>query len=118
MGMYGKAIAILIALSLLVLYSPMSVCAQPIGFKAPQPPQTSQQTVLSTAEGRFAFGQVSNSREDKFMLDTLTGRLWRITKKTDIGICLTSVPYRSAEGECSALPEKISDPRAKTLKEK
>ena len=116
MGIYGKIIVIFMALPLLVLYSSMSVCAQPLGFGSPQPQQKSQQQILSSANGRFVFGQISDSSKDQFMLDTFTGRLWRITKRTDIGICLTSVPYRSAEGEYSALPEKISDSGAEKLK--
>ena len=116
MGIYGKTIAILIALSSLILYSSMSVCAQPRGIMSPQPQQKSQQNVLACVNGRFVFGQISDSSKDQFMLDTFTGRLWRITKRTDIGICLTSVPYRTAGGECSALPEKISDPGCREVK--
>ena len=108
MGKYVTIIAILIALSSFLLFSPLSVDAQ-FGF-TPQPvPQKSQQAVLSTAQGRFAFGQVSDSSEDKFMLDTFTGRLWRLGKRTDIGLCLTSIPYRSEDGACSAMPEPIAD---------
>ena len=108
MGKYVTIIAVLIALFSFLFFSPLSVDAQ-FGFTPQQVPQKSHQAVLSTAQGRFAFGQVSDSSEDKFMLDTFTGRLWRLGKRTDIGICLTTVPYRSAEGECSPLPEKISD---------
>ena len=108
MGKYVTIIAILIALFSFLFFSPLSVDAQ-FGF-TPQPvPQKSQQAVLSAAQGRFAFGQVSDSSEDKFMLDTFTGRLWRLGKRTDIGLCLTPVPYRSEDGECSALPEPIPD---------
>jgi hypothetical protein len=108
MGKYVTIIAILIALFSFLFFSPLSVDAQ-FGFSSPQVPQKTQQAVLSSSQGRFAFGQVSDSSEDKFMLDTFTGRLWRLSKRTDIGICLTAVPYRSAEGECSPLPEKIPD---------
>ncbi len=116
MGIYGKIIVIFMALPLLVLYSSMSVCAQPLGFGSPQPQQKSQQQILSSANGRFVFGQISDSSKDQFMLDTFTGRLWRITKRTDTGICLMSVPYRTAEGECSALPEEISDSGSREVK--
>ena len=108
MGVYGKTIAILITLFSLVLFSSMSVYAQPFGVMTQQPPQESQKAVLSSPQGRFVFGQISDSTQDQFMLDTVTGRLWRLTKRSDIGVCLSAVPYRSAEGECSALPEKVS----------
>jgi hypothetical protein len=108
MGKYVTIIAILIALSLFLVFSPLTVDAQ-FGFTPPQAPQKSQQAVLSTSQGRFAFGQISDSSDDKFMLDTFTGRLWRLGKRTDIGLCLTTIPYRSKDGECSALPEPISD---------
>lgn len=108
MGKYLTCIAVLIALFLFLFFSPLSVDAQ-FGFTPQQVLQKSQQAVLSTAQGRFAFGQISDSSEDKFMLDTFTGRLWRLGKRTDIGLCLTPVPYRSEDGECSAMPEPITD---------
>lgn len=109
MKMFVKSIAILVMFCSFAFFSPSSSGAQPFGFGSPQVSQKTQQTVLSSSQGRFAFGQVSDSSEDKFMLDTFTGRLWRLSKRTDIGICLTAVPYRSAEGECSPFPEKIPD---------
>ncbi|MFO8164798.1 MAG: hypothetical protein R6T98_09720 [Desulfatiglandales bacterium] len=105
MGKYLTCIAIFIGLFSFLLFSPLRAEAQ-FGLSPQQVPQKSQQGVLSTAQGRFAFGQLSDSSEDKFMLDTVTGRLWRINKRTDIGLCLTAIPYRSEDGECSALPEK------------
>lgn len=108
MGRYVMIIAVLTVLFSFLFFSPLSVDAQ-FGFTPQQVPQQSKQAVLSSAQGRFAFGQVSDSSEDKFMLDTFTGRLWRLGKRTDIGLCLTPVPYRSEDGECSALPEPISD---------
>ena len=36
-------------------------------------------SVLSAAGGRFVFGQISEYRRDQYLLDTLTGRLWRST---------------------------------------
>ena len=102
---HTKNIAVLVTLFLLVVLSATSVYAQPFGVMAQQPPEESQRAVLSSTHGRFVFGQISDSGQDKFMLDTATGRLWRLTKRSDIGVCLSTVPYRSAEGECSALPE-------------
>lgn len=106
MSMYGKIIAILIVLCSLLLYPSISICAPRLGIMSPQP----HQKVLSSASGRFVFGQISESSKDQFMLDTFTGRLWRITQRADVGTCLISIPYRDAEGKCSALPEKVSDP--------
>lgn len=40
--------------------------------------KSTQQKVLSTANGRYVFGQVSEFRRDKFLLDTQTGRLWEL----------------------------------------
>jgi hypothetical protein len=115
---YVKITAILIAFSSFVCFAPSSVDAQPFGFTSQQVPQKSHQAVLSTTQGRFAFGQVSDSSEDKFMLDTFTGRLWRLTKRTDIGLCLTSIPYRNAEGECAPLPVEIPEAEPKGVKDK
>jgi len=117
MGKHVTIIAILIALFSFLLFSPLSTEAQ-FGFTPKQVQQKSHQVLLSTAQGRFAFGQVSDSSEDKFMLDTFTGRLWRLNKRTDIGICLTVIPYRSNDGKCSPLPEKIPALKGKGAKEK
>jgi hypothetical protein len=117
MSKYLTCMALGIALFVFLFFSPLSVDAQ-FGFQPQQIPQKSQQAVLSTAQGRFAFGQVSDSADDKFMLDTFTGRLWRLGKRTDIGLCLTPVPYRSEDGECSALPEPISDAESRKVKSK
>jgi len=35
---------------------------------------------LSSENGRYAFGQISDYQKDKFMLDTKTGRLWQLVK--------------------------------------
>jgi hypothetical protein len=61
---------------------------------------------LSSARGRFVFGQVSDSSKDKFMLDTVSGRLWRISESSEIGIFLSPVSYRAKEGKYSFLPDE------------
>jgi len=101
-----KSSPVLFTVFLLVVLAATSVYAQ-FGVMTQQPPQESQKAVLSSAHGRYVFGQISDSDQDQFMLDTATGRLWRLTKRSDIGVCLSSVPYRSAEGECSPLPEQL-----------
>ncbi|BEV07788.1 hypothetical protein [Methylophilus sp. DW102] len=40
-----------------------------------------QQKVISSENGRFVFGQISDFRSDQYMLDTKTGRLWMIVLK-------------------------------------
>ena len=43
-------------------------------IKAVVPPQ-----IVLTAEGaRFVYGQVSDFRSDQFLLDTKTGRMWKM----------------------------------------
>jgi len=110
-------IAISIALFSFSLFHPLSAKAQ-FGFTPKQVEKKSHQNVLSTAQGRFAFGQISESSDDKFMLDTFTGRLWRLNKRTDIGLCLTVIPYHSKDGKCSSLPPKIPALQGKGAEEK
>jgi len=99
---------LVILLSLLVLLGATTVCAQPLGLGSSQL-RPSQNKILSSENGRFVFGQVSNSGKDQFMLDTATGRLWRISETGRIGIFLKSVPYLDEKGERSTLPGKIPD---------
>ena len=101
------------ALLFLVLFPSLHVWAQPFGILSPQGQQESQKQILSSPNGRFVFGQISDSGKDQFMLDTLTGRLWRIAERGDIGMHLTSIPYCNSEGECSPLPEDITISRQK-----
>lgn len=59
-----KKIALMIALML----SPLFGDSSPVG------------SVLSNANGRFVFGQISEYQKDKFMLDTKTGALWKMVR--------------------------------------
>lgn len=43
-----------------------------------QPTQQQSKSVLASQNGRFVFGQISDSRADQYLLDTQTGRLWVI----------------------------------------
>jgi len=110
-------IAIPIALFSFLLFSPLSVEAQ-FGFTPKQVQKESHHAILATTQGRYVFGQVSESSEDKFMLDTVTGRLWRLTKRTDVGLCLTVIPYYNEDGKCSSLPPKPPASQGKAAKEK
>jgi hypothetical protein len=78
--------------------------------------QESQQQILSSSNGRFVFGQISNSGKDKFMLDTDTGRLWRIGESGALGLFLKPVPYRDDNGTCSMLPGPVMPLKAKKKK--
>jgi hypothetical protein len=69
--------------------------------------------VLSAAGGRFVFGQISDSGKDQFMLDTLTGRLWRIGESSDVGMHLRPIPYRMEDGKYSPSPDRVQDTKPK-----
>lgn len=70
----------LFALSALVFTVSCSFAADTI--RATTPPQK-----ILTAEGaRFVFGQVSDFRADQFLLDTKTGRMWKIVYDGDNAI--------------------------------
>ena len=78
------------------------------GLTQQQAPEESYQTCLSSASGRFVFGQVSRSSKDKFMLDTHTGRLWQIAESGDVGLFLREVPYR-IDKKYSPLPKGLPE---------
>ena len=118
MGRYNKFFVMVISLCSLVLFGSMDIYAQPLGIMSQQPKQKTQQKVLSSANGRFVFGQISDSSKDQFMLDTFTGRLWRIAESGAIGIFLRTVPYRTKEGEHSPLPENILDSGSKKVEKR
>ena len=70
-------------------------------------------SVLAAPSGRFVFGQMSGSGEDQYMLDTQTGRLWKLESP---GGSLTLVPisYLAHDATKTVLPpENDKEPVAK-----
>lgn len=66
----------------------------------------SETNVLSSDNGRYVFGQVSQARKDQYLLDTKTGKLWNVVA--------------NKEGEISLSPLKVLDvyfdDKSKTMK--
>jgi len=103
MKMNGKHLVIVFLVGIWMAAGADTVHAQ-LGLMSAQPPQKPQPNVLSCPGGRFAFGQISDSSKDQFMLDTLSGRLWRISESGEVGLFLNPVPYRSKDGKYFPLP--------------
>ena len=113
MGQSKKPLVTALTLASLLLFSAIRVYAQPLGIGSSQVQQKSKQEILNTAGGRFVFGQISASSKDKFMLDTVTGRLWRIAETGEAGMFLRAVLYRTGDGKLSPIPENTSEPGKK-----
>ncbi|MBN1848358.1 MAG: hypothetical protein JW932_07220 [Deltaproteobacteria bacterium] len=111
MGINSKAAAFMMA-NILMIFSFAGVQAQPLGIPSQQLKQDTAK-VLCSETGRYVFGQISDSSTDQFMLDTLTGRLWRMTKSGEVGLYLIKVPYRHENGSYGPLPEEVLPPRQK-----
>jgi len=103
-----RLLVMMITSCLLLFFGSMSVFAQPFGIGSTPPQEKPEQGVLSSGNGRYVFGQISDSSKDKFMLDTLSGRLWQIAETGEAGVFLRAVPYRTEEGKLSPLPESLS----------
>lgn len=68
-----------------------------------QGPSSNKPAVLGG--GRFVFGQINEFNADQYMLDTRTGRLWRLVDTADgAGSVLEPVPYLLPDGRTRALP--------------
>jgi hypothetical protein len=99
-----------ISLSVLWMGIPLHTSlAQPIGLKASPSVQKQKADILGTPGGRYLFGQLSDSSKDQFMLDSLTGRLWRISESGEVGPYLNPVPYRGKDGKYSNQPGEPSE---------
>lgn len=105
-----KALNALVVSSLSCL-SGLAVAAEPVKVS----PVGSK--MLAAENGRFVFGQISDYREDRFMLDTKTGRLYQlvVSRQRDAGgkviagsevEYLSLVPYRSEKGNLVSAPEQ------------
>ena len=99
-----------------LLFCPGKADAQ-IGLMTQQPKPAPRYEVLSSKNGRFVFGQISGSSKDQFMLDTLTGRLWRIAESGDVGIYLREVPYRTGKDTYDPVPGDITQKPEEEAKE-
>jgi hypothetical protein len=49
---------------------------------------------LSTDNGKYAFGQISDSRQDQYLLNTETGQLWRLLEEDAVSAQVVLVPVR------------------------
>ena len=103
-----RLIVLIVTWSLFVLSGSTSVFGQTLGDSSKKA-ENPRQRILFSENGRYVFGQISDSSKDQFMLDTVTGRLWRIAETGEIGMFLRAIPYRDDEGETSYVPEKVSD---------
>ena len=108
-AMYPAGLALLVAV---VVLGANTAFAQ-FGLNAPQPQAPPHHALLSTLQGRFVFGQISDSGKDQYMLDTLTGRLWRIGESSRIGTHLKPVPYCASESDCQDAPGEPEPPAPK-----
>ena len=117
MASYEKTLLTLVLVLALFAWS-VDVGAQTFGIGASQQDLKKQPGFLHSQQGRFAFGQISDSSKDKFMLDTFTGRLWRISETGEVGLFLSPVPYRTSGGTYSPVPEEIPKPASDKGKKK
>ncbi len=118
MGILHRTSLLSISLYLIVTFFPHNSSAQTFGLLSQKGGQKPQKQILSSPGGKFVFGQPSDSNKDLYMLDTTTGRLWKISERGDIGIFLENIPYCNSEGKCSSTPEKSPDSNAKRTKTK
>lgn len=72
---------------------------------APAFAQSSNRPAVLGGAGRFVFGQINEYNADQYMLDTMTGRLWRLVDTADgSGSVLEPVPYALPDGRSQVLP--------------
>lgn len=59
-------------------------------------------SVLSSATGRFVFGQISDYARHQFMLDTKTGELWHLVKDEENREWLQPILYKYGDRNFSS----------------
>ncbi len=68
--------------------------------------------ILASPNGRYVLGQISIVREDQFLLDTKTGRVWRIVVDPQTNVTLLEPVfyiYPFSDGKIGVLPESIKE---------
>jgi hypothetical protein len=106
----GLISVILVAAAVMFIAAP-ALAQLGLMSQAPSIPPTGK--VLGCAGGRFVFGQISDSSKDQFMLDTQTGRLWKIGESSDVGTHLRVIPYKDEQGKVSSCPGNIPEAKPK-----
>lgn len=71
--------AITVSLALMTLGCQQLAFSQQTPAKKEAAPNT-----LSSPNGRYVFGRLGEIRQDTFMLDTQTGRLWMLSRGSDL----------------------------------
>ena len=71
---------------------------------AAQNESSSPHGVLSSPQGRFAFGQLSEYASATYLLDTKSGRLWQIVEKESGREVLIPVWYQPSDDVLSVTP--------------
>ena len=102
--------SILIFMLIFFILAQVSI-AQPLVFQKRDSFQPNR--VLSSPNGRYVFGQISDSEKDQYMLDTWTGRLWRMSENGEVGKFLLPIPYQISEGKYSYLPPQVKKKKKK-----
>lgn len=74
-------------------------------FIEPVEANSSNAKVLGTDTGRYVFGQISDFRSDQFLMDTETGRLWRLVVDEKDNPKMEPVPIMQIRGEKGFTPE-------------
>jgi len=77
-GLSPRFMLVLFLIMTVTSYSPASPAQQPAIKKE------NSTSTLSSSTGRYVFGRMGDVRQDTFMLDTQTGRLWILTQGRDI----------------------------------
>jgi len=96
----------LLLICVTLLFIPIFGLAQPVEVKPPQ------NKVLSSPNGRYVFGQISDFRADQFLLDTQTGRLWQIVIDKEQNKKLQPVPFIQVWGDESYIPDPMKEVEA------
>jgi hypothetical protein len=99
-----KKIFLTAAFCLLPVAGVQTASAQGFGMLSQPAPEKPSYPCLSSGGGRYVFGQISESSKDQFMLDTLSGRLWRIGETGTVGLFLQPVPYKHEKNDYHVLP--------------
>jgi hypothetical protein len=76
-----------------------------VAVAAPVFAQSSNRPAVLGGAGRYVFGQINEYNADQYMLDTMTGRLWRLVDTADgAGSVLEPVPFALPDGRSHVLP--------------
>jgi hypothetical protein len=71
--------------------------------------------ILGSSTGRYVLGQINDNSKEQYILDTQTGRLWRLAATEDSIKVLREIPFVDINDQLAPSPNSVEEAKQKYL---